>query len=126
MSEEAKIELPEPVEGVDYYTGELELHTVSIRVEVNAIRGRESNADIRLKAIDGLKTGKLDATTEIVYTKKIKDVKLCGEAGVPFNLAEWQKAKYAKMGMNEDVEPLKPHEKERPRNESTLASLFGR
>ena len=126
MSEEAKIELPEPVEGVDYYTEELERHHVSIRVEVNAIRGVESNADIRLKAINGLKTGKLDGTTEIVYTKKIKDVKLCGEDGTPFNLAEWQKAKYAEMGLNEDGEALKPHEKERPRNESTLASLFGR
>ena len=126
MSEETKIKLPEPVEGVDYYTEELERHTVSIRVKVNAIRGVESNSDIRLKAIDGLKTGKLDGTTEIVYTEKINDVKLCGEDGATFDLDEWQKSKYAEMGLNEDVEPLKPHEKERPRNESTLASLFGR
>ena len=125
MSEETKIKLPEPVEGLDYFIEVLKRYTVSISIVVDALAGYTSESEICKKAIEGVKNGSLNVDSEVVSSDKIKDVEL-KEDGTPFNLAEWQKAKYAEMGLNEDVELLKPHEKERPRNESTLASLFGR
>lgn len=114
---------PEAVEGIDYYTEELESHLVTIHVEVTAIRGEETNAAIRLKAVEGFKTGKLDGSTEIIFTKKIKDVKLCGEHGVPFDLAEWQKEKCAEQGLNVNGQPLRAHEIPRPTVEKTLTDF---
>ena len=125
MSEETKTKLPEPREGIDYFIDVLKRYTVSISIDVVALTENRSESEICAKAIEGLKNGSLDGGAEVVFSEKIKDVEL-GEDGTPFNLAEWQKAKYAEMGLNEDGEVLKPHEKERPRNESTLAPLFGR
>ena len=125
MSGKTKIELPEPVEGVDYFIDVLERYTVSISIVVDGLAENTSESEICKKAIEGVKNGSLYVDSEVVSSEKIKDVELKKD-GTPFNLAEWQKAKYAEMGLNEDGEALKPHEKERPRNESTLGSLFGR
>jgi len=106
------IELPEPTDGVDYYTDELRRYTVTIEVAVNELK-EDEDVDICSKAVDLFRDGSIDGDTQIVYSEKIRDVELDFETNLPFNRAEWQKAKYAEMGLNERGEPLRPHEKER-------------
>ena len=49
-----------------------------------------------------------------------KEVELDAVTGMLFNRREWQKAKLLELGLNKNGDPLRPHEKERPRSETTL------
>ena len=48
------------------------------------------------------------------------EVELDVVTGMLFNRREWQKAKLLELGLNKNGDPLRPHEKERPRSETTL------
>ena len=113
-----KIELPEPREGIDYFIDVLRRYTVSLSIDVDAL-GEESESEICTKAIEGFRDGSLDGSSEVVFSEKIKDVKV-REDGLPFNLAEWQKDKLKEMGLNENGQPLRLWEIPRPSNEKTL------
>ena len=113
------VELPEPIEHVDYYTNELRRYTVTIEVTVDGLK-EDDEVDISSKAVNSFRDGSIDGDATIVYSEKIRDVGLDFKTDLPFNRAEWQKAKYAEMGLNESGEPLRPHEKERANSEKKL------
>jgi hypothetical protein len=111
--------VPEPNEDVDYYIDELRRYTVTIEVAVDGLK-EDEEADICSKAVDIFREGSIDGDATIVYSEKIRDVELDFKTDLPFNRAEWQKAKCAEMGLNEGGEPLRPHEKERSKSEKRL------
>ena len=115
-------ELPEPEDGVDYYTDELRRYTITIEVVVDGLKEEEdeSNAKICSRAVDLFRDGSIDGDTTIVYSEKIRDVELDFKTDLPFNRATWQKHKYAEMGLTGSGEPLRPHEKERSKTEKKL------
>ena len=113
------VELPEPIEDVDYYTDELRRYTVTIEVAVDGLR-EDEDTNICSKAVGLFREGSIDGDTTIVHSEKIRDVELDFKTDLPFNRAEWQKAKYAEMGLNENGEPLRPHEKDRSKSEKKL------
>ena len=113
------VELPEPVEHVDYYTDELRRYTVTIEVAVDGLK-EDDEVDMCSKAVNLFRDGSIDGDATIVYSEKIRDVELDFKTDLPFNRADWQKAKCAEMELNESGEPLRPHEKERPTSEKKL------
>ena len=114
------VELPEPKDGVDYYTDELRRYTVTIEVAVDGLKEGDDEVDICSKAVKLFRDGSIDGDATIVYSEKIRDVELDFKTDLPFNRAEWQKAKWAEVGLNESGEPLRPHEKERSKSEKRL------
>ena len=116
------VELPEPIENVDYYTDELRRYTVTIEVTVDGLK-EDDEVDISSKAVDLFRNGSIDGDVTIVYSEKIRDVELDFKTDLPFNRAEWRKAKYAEMGLNGIGEPLRPHEKERVKSEKKLGDF---
>ena len=119
------VELPEPVEHVDYYTDELRRYTVTIEVAVDALKEDEPDAEICNKAVKLFRDGSIDGDATIVYSEKIRDVELDFKTDLPFHRANWQKAKYAEMGLTESGEPLRPHEKERSKSEKKVGRFHG-
>ena len=117
------IELPEPVEYVDYYTDELRRYTVTIEVTIDGLK-EDDEVDISSKAVNLFRDGSIDGDATIVYSEKIRDVELDFKTDLPFNRVEWQKAKYAEMGLNGNGEPLRPGEKKRPKSEKTLGEVL--
>jgi len=111
--------LPEPIEHIDYYIDELRRYTVTIEVTIDKLK-EDDEVDICSKAVDLFRDGSIDGDATIVYSEKIRDVELDFKTDLPFNRAEWQKAKYAEMELNESGNPLRPHEKERSKSEKKL------
>lgn len=112
-------DLPEPVCGTDYYIDELRRYTVTIDVEVTGLHELELD-EIESRAVNGFRSGKLDGDSQIVHDEKIKDVKLDFETDKLFDEAAWRKVKLFERGLNTKGEPLRPHEKVRPVDETTL------
>ena len=109
---------PEPEEGKDYYTEEVRRYTVTIEVDVKG-NPEELDSTICSRAVEGLRKGTLDGSSQVVMSEKIGPVELCDD-DVPFDREAWVKQECAKMGVNVMGEPLKPHEIERPGSESKL------
>ena len=114
------VELPEPNDGVDYYTDELRRYTVTIEVTVDGLKEEESDVAICNKAVNLFRDGSIDGDATIVHSEKIQDVELDFKTYLPFHRVNWQKAKLAEMGLNGSGEPLRPHEKERSKTEKKL------
>jgi hypothetical protein len=113
-------DLPEPQEGVDYYPDELRTHTVAIEVTVGGMKERDSDEEIRSRAVVGLRDGSLDGDATIMHSEKVRDVELDFKTDLPFDRAAWKKAKLLELGINENGDPLRPGEKVRPECETTL------
>lgn len=113
-------EIPEPKDGVDYYLDELRTHTVAIEVTVGGLKEKDSDEEIRLKAVNGLRDGSLDGDATIMYSEKVRDVELDFKTDLPFDRSAWIKAKLLELGINANGDPLKSGEKVRPENETTL------
>ena len=90
------VEIPEPEDGVDYYTDELRRYTVTIEVTVDGLK-EDEEADICSKVVNLFREGSIDGDATIVYSEKIRDVELDFKTDLPFKRVEWQKAKYAEM-----------------------------
>ena len=123
MSKCSKV--PEPVEHVDYYTDELRRYTVTIEVAIDGLK-EDDEVDMCSKAVNLFRDGSIDGDTTIVYSEKIRDVELDFKTDLPFNRAEWQKVKLAEMELNENGEPLRPHEKERSKSEKKSWKILRR
>ena len=108
-----------PVEGVDFYRDTVVQYLVSIDVNVGGF-GSEDESAICSRAIENLRDGTSEGNAMIVHQEKIRDVELDMHTDLPFNRVEWVKNKLAELGLNEDGKPLRPYEKERPKNETTL------
>jgi len=113
------VEIPEPKDGVDYYTDELHRYTVIIEVAVDGLK-EDDEVDISSRAVKLFRDGSIDGDATIVHSEKISDVELDFKTDLPFHRANWQKAKLAEMGLNGSGEPLRPHEKERSKSEKKL------
>ena len=113
-------ELPEPKDGVDYYTDELRRYTITIEVTIDGLKEDESNAKICSRAVGLFREKSIDGDATIVHSEKIRDVELDFKTDLPFHRENWQKAKLAEMGLNGNGEPLRPHEKERAKSEKRL------
>ncbi len=97
--------IPEPVEGVDYYTDVLKRHTVSIEVIEDGFSG-ESDEEICTRAIQKFRDKEKDGNSEIMSSVKIMDVERECNSGFPFNHDAWQKNKLMEIGLNKNEEPL--------------------
>ena len=115
--------IPEPVEGEHFYIDKLQSHIVAISVTVRGMRERDSEADICFRAIEGLRNGALDGEPEIMCTTNIRDIELDFETDKPFDREAWQRAELRKLGLNENGDPLRAGEKDRPLCETTLADF---
>ena len=80
----------------------------------------DSDVDICSKAIVGLRDGSLDGDSQVVHSEKVRDVELDFKTDLPFDRSAWIKAKLLELGINANGDPLKPGEKVRPENETTL------
>ena len=116
-------EIPKPIDGKDYYLDELRTHTVTIDVTVGGLKEQDSEAEICLRAVAGLRDGSLDGDATIVWSERVRDVELDFETELPFDRAAWMKAKLMELGLNEMGEPLRPGEKVRPECEMTLTDF---
>jgi len=114
---------PKPIDGEDFYTDKLQSHTVTISVTVGGMEERDSEEDIRLKAIEGLRNGTLDGDPEIVSTTNIRTIEYDFETDEPFDRKAWRTAEFRKLGLNANGEPLRTGEKDRPPCETTLADF---
>ena len=112
---------PEPEEGKDYYTEEVRMYTVTIEVDVKG-HSEELDSAICSRAVEGLRKGTLDGSSQVVMSEKIGTVELCG-ADAPFDREAWVKQECAKMGVNVVGESLKPYEIQRPVSELSLIHI---
>ena len=116
--------IPEPMDGIHFYTDTLQSYTVIISVTVGGMEERDSEMDICLKAIEGLRNGTLDGDPEIVSTTNIQTIEYDFETDEPFDRKAWRTAEFRKLGLNENGDPLRPGEKDRPTCETTLADFM--
>lgn len=114
------IEIPEPVDGVDFYSDEVRRYTVTIEVEVDGLHETDGEEEAQWRAVDGFRDGSLDGDATVMHSEKVSDVELDFKTDLPFNRDAWRKAKLLELGINEHGDPLRPGEKERPECEMTL------
>jgi len=81
---------PKPIDGEDFYTDRLQSYTVTISVTVGGMEERDSEEDICLKAIGGLRNGTLDGDPEIVFTTNIRTIEYDFETDKPFDRKAWR------------------------------------
>ena len=108
----------EPQEDVDYHKKTLEFFTVSIEVDVTGYL--ESDEDICYKAVEAVRNRKVDCNPRVVFSEKIKDVKLDWITDLPFDENAWQQRKLAELGLNENGDVLRPWEKDMPESQKRL------
>lgn len=120
MINKTKFELPEPVDGVDFYTGEIDEYIVCIEVRVEGIEESSSEADICYEAVHKFRNGVIDGDATVVYSEHVRGIELCFDSNEPFDRVVWQKAKLLELGLNSDGKPLRPCERKRPNSERTL------
>ena len=112
------VNLPEPIENVDYYIEETHRYTVTITVESNSIS--QNDEQICSKAVDDFVNGKIDGDYEIVHSEHVDGKWIDMETDGPFNLRDWQISQMAMKGLRIDGTPLRSGEKTRPASETTL------
>ena len=111
---------PQPVDGVDFYVGEIYQYTVCIEVYVEGLEELCSETGICCDAVEKFQNGEIDGDATIVHKEHVRDVELCFDTDEPFDHKEWQKAKLLELGINTEGKPLRPSEKKRPPDETTL------
>lgn len=112
--------LPEPVEDTDFYMGEVHLYTVFIEVQVEGLEESYSEADVCYDAVNKFKNGDIDGNAEIVQREPVRNIELCWGTNDPFDRKEWLKTKLQELGINEEGRTLRPFERGRHPNETTL------
>lgn len=118
-------EPPNPVDGVDFYTADVRRYIVSIEIEVDGLY-EDGEVDACSRAVDGFRDGSLDGDSTVMHSEKISEIELDFKTDLPFDRAVWQKAKLMEMGLNMHGEPLRPFEKVRPADETTLDMFMTR
>jgi hypothetical protein len=124
MINKTKFELPEPVDGADFYIGEIHEYTVCIEVRVEGLEESYSEADVCYEAVHKFRNGMIDGDATVVHSEHVQDVELCFDTDEPFDRAAWQKAKLLELGLNSDGKPLRPCERKRPNSERTLCDYM--
>ena len=119
-------DIPEPEQGVDYYTSELRSYTVAIEVVVGGLAEDVSDVDMQSKAVEGFRDGSLDGDAQVVHSEKVRDVELDFKTDLPFDRNKWLQETMAAQGLHINGDPLRPGEKARPDCETTLADFTDR
>ena len=124
MINKTKFELPEPVDGVDFYVGEVYEYAVCVELCVEGLEESYSEASVCYEAVHKFRNGVIDGDSTVVHSEHVRDVELCFDTDEPFDRGAWQKAKLLELGLNSDGKPLRPCERKRPNSERTLSNYM--